>query len=73
MEKRIIIKTYNNMKRIFTILLTAGTACIFSQTSSAQSLKDLFSKDNIKNVVENVTGLDLSKDEAVITHLVYRR
>lgn len=55
------------MKRIFTILLTAGTACIFSQTSSAQSLKDLFSKDNIKDVVENVTGLDLSKDEAVIT------
>ena len=55
------------MKKIFTILLTAGAACLISETASAQSLKDLFSKDNIKDVVENVTGLDLSKDEAVIT------
>ena len=55
------------MKKIFTILLTAGAACLISETASAQSLKDLFSKDNIKGVVENVTGLDLSKDEAVIT------
>ena len=55
------------MKKIFTILLTAGAACIFSETASAQSLKNLFNKDNIKNVVENVTGLDLSKEDAVIT------
>ena len=55
------------MKKIFTILLAAGAACLISETASAQSLKDLFSKDNIKDVVENVTGLDLSKDEAVIT------
>lgn len=55
------------MKKIFTILLTAGAACIFSETASAQSLKNLFNKDNIKDVVENVTGLDLSKEDAVIT------
>ena len=55
------------MKKIFTILLTAGAACIFSETASAQSLMNLFNKDNIKNVVENVTGLDLSKEDAVIT------
>ena len=54
------------MKKIFTILLTAGAACLFSGTASAQSLKDLFSKDNLKEVVENVTGLDLSKEDAVI-------
>lgn len=55
------------MKKIFTILLTAGAACLLCETASAQSLKDLFSKDNIKDVVENVTGLDLSKEDAVIT------
>ena len=55
------------MKKIFTILLTTGAACLFNVTASAQSLMDLFSKENLKDVVENVTGLDLSKDEAVIT------
>lgn len=55
------------MKKIFTILLTAGAACLFSETASAQSLKDLLNKDKLKDVVENVTGLDLSKEDAIIT------
>ena len=54
------------MKKIITILFAAGMFCFIGQTTSAQSLKNLFSKDKLKNVVENVTGLDLDKENATI-------
>ncbi|MBR2162407.1 MAG: DUF4923 family protein [Bacteroidales bacterium] len=54
------------MKRIISIILTAGALCLAGQTASAQSLKDLFKKvtDNeaVKNVVETVTGQTFEVD-----------
>lgn len=48
------------MKKIITIILAAGSLCLFSQSASAQSLKDLFGSGSLKDVVESVTGIDLT-------------
>lgn len=54
------------MKRIFTLLLMAGAFCFMVQTASAQSLKDLLKKvtdnETVKDVVENVTGVNFKVD-----------
>ncbi len=57
----------NNMKRIFTTLIL-GTVLLFAcQTASAQSLKDILGKvtenSTITDVVEKVTGINLSKGD----------
>lgn len=54
------------MKKIFAFIFAAAALCFLGQTASAQSLKNIFSKDKLKDVVENVTGLDLSKEDATI-------
>lgn len=55
------------MKQIFKTLLIAALVCISGSSASAQSLKDILGKvkDNatVNDIVEKVTGIDLSKGD----------
>lgn len=55
------------MKIIFKILLIASAILAAGQTASAQSLKDILKKasenPNVSDIVEKVTGIDISKGD----------
>ncbi len=57
----------NIMKRIFTTILFGAAILLAGQNASAQSLKDLLGKvagnSNVTDIVEQVTGINLSKGD----------